>query len=70
MKLRLKRSASPGKGLRATEYEQYLLTLEKGRISGAMRRLVLNTSLPKTFLAAPQIHSSVDDNENLQRPHR
>lgn len=65
----MKRSASPGKGLRATEYK-HLFTLEKGRAFGAMRRVVLYSSLPKTFLAAPQIHSSADDNEHLQRPHR
>lgn len=66
----MKRSASPGEGLRATEYEQHLFTLEKGRTFGAIRRVVLYSSLPKTFLVAPQIHSSVDDNEHLQRPHR
>lgn len=68
--LRMKRSASPGKGLRATEYEQHLFTLEKGRAFAAIRRVVSNSSLPESFLAAPQIHSSVDDNEHLHRPHR
>lgn len=66
----MKRSASPGKGPRATEYEQYLFTLEKGRTFRAMRRVILNSSFPKSFLAAPQILSSVDDNEHMQRPHR
>lgn len=39
------------------QYEQHLFTLGKGRIFGAMIRVVLNSSFPKNFLAAPQIHS-------------